>query len=133
MFPRIVPGCLSGGEKRKSEKAWLRRGITLLVATPGHLLKHLTKTESLPLLLRQTTALSGLSSTRLIASWTGAASGGRWSRLSCGFAGNAAARRGWVGATRAFQSVLVLATVTSKLQGMARRVPSGDGNGGGWA
>jgi ATP-dependent RNA helicase DDX31/DBP7 len=25
-FPRIVPGCLSGGEKRKSEKAQLRRG-----------------------------------------------------------------------------------------------------------
>ncbi len=51
LFPRIVPGCLSGGEKRKSEKAWLRRGITLLVTTPGRLLNHLTKTESLPLLL----------------------------------------------------------------------------------
>ena len=30
-FPRMVPWCLSGGEKRKSEKARLRRGITLLV------------------------------------------------------------------------------------------------------
>ncbi len=66
-FPRIVPGCLSGGEKRKSEKARLRRGITLLVATPGHLLNHLMKAESLPLSLLQTAALSGLSSTRLIA------------------------------------------------------------------
>ncbi len=132
-FPRIVPGCLLGGEKRKSEKARLRRGITLLVAMPGRLLNHLTKTESLPLSLWQTAAMSGLSSTRSIASWTGAASGGRWSRLSSGFAGNAAARRGWVGATGAFQSVLVLATVTSKLEGMARRVPSEDGNGGGWA
>jgi superfamily II DNA/RNA helicase len=92
-FPRIVPWCLSGGEKRKSEKARLRRGITLLVATPGHLLNHLTKTESLPLSLRQTAALSGLSSTSSIASWTGAALVGRWSRLSSGFAGDAAARR----------------------------------------
>ena len=51
MFPRIFLGCLSGGEKCKSEKARLRRGITLLVAMPGHLLNHLTKTESIPLLL----------------------------------------------------------------------------------
>jgi hypothetical protein len=93
LFPRIVPGCLLRGEKHKSEKARLCRGITLLVATPGHLLNHLTKTESLPLSLRKTTALSGLSSTRLIAFWTGAASRGRWSRLSSGFAGDAAARR----------------------------------------
>ncbi len=92
-FPRIVPGCLSGGEKRKSEKAQLRRGITLCVATPGNLLNPLTKTESLPLSLRQTAASSGLSSTRSITSWTGAASGGRWSRLSSGFAGDAAAWR----------------------------------------
>jgi ATP-dependent RNA helicase DDX31/DBP7 len=28
LFPRIVPWCLLGGEKRKSEKARLRRGIT---------------------------------------------------------------------------------------------------------
>jgi ATP-dependent RNA helicase DDX31/DBP7 len=133
LFPRIVAGCLSGGEKRKSEKARLRRGVTLLVATPGHLLNHLTKTESLPLSLRQTAASSGLSSTRLIASWMGAALGGRWSRLSSGFAGNAAAQRGWVGATGAFQSMLMLATVTSELEGMARRVPSKEGNSGGWA
>jgi hypothetical protein len=59
----------------------------------------------------------------------GAALGGRWSRLSSGFAGAAAAQWGF-GATRAFQSMLVLATVTSKLEWMARRVPSKDGNGG---
>ncbi len=92
-LPRIVPECLSGGEKHKSEKARLRRGITLLVATPGHLLNHLTKTESLSLLLRQAAASSGLSSTRSIASWMGAASRGRWSILSSGFAGDAAAQR----------------------------------------
>ncbi len=39
---------------------------------------------------------------------------------------------GWVGATGAFQSVLVLATVTSELEGTAGRVPSGDGRVGGW-
>jgi hypothetical protein len=93
LFPRIVHGCLLGGEKRKSEKARLRRGITLLVTTPGHLLSHLTKTESLPLSLRKTAASSGSSSTRSIAFWTGAASGGRWSRLSSGFTGDATARR----------------------------------------
>ncbi len=93
LFPWVVPGCLLGGEKRKSEKVRLRRGITLLVAMPGHLLNHLTKTESLPLLIRKTAVLSGLSSMRLIASWTGAALGGRWSRLSSGFTGDAADRR----------------------------------------
>jgi hypothetical protein len=93
LFPRIVPGCRLGGEKRKSEKARLRRGITLLVTTPGHLLSHLMKTESLPLLLWQTAASSGFSSMRLIAFWTGAASGGRWSRLSSDFAGDATARQ----------------------------------------
>ncbi len=66
---------------------------------------------------------------RLIASWTGAALGGRWSRSSSGFAGAATARWG-VGAARAFQSVLVLATVTSKLEWTVRRMPSRDGKGG---
>ena len=33
-FPWIIPGCLSGGEKRKSEKARLRKGVTILIATP---------------------------------------------------------------------------------------------------
>ncbi len=59
----------------------------------------------------------------------GAASGGRWSRSASGFAGAAAARWG-VGATRAFQSVLVLAMVMCEMEWMARRVPSGDGKGG---
>jgi ATP-dependent RNA helicase DDX31/DBP7 len=45
---------------RKSEKAQLRRGITLLVAMPGRLLNHLTKTESLPLLLRSNSGLKWL-------------------------------------------------------------------------
>ncbi len=45
---------------QKSEKAWLRRGITLLVTMPGRLLNHVTKTESLPLLLRRNSGLEWL-------------------------------------------------------------------------
>ncbi|XP_053596514.1 probable ATP-dependent RNA helicase CG8611 [Microplitis demolitor] len=43
----IVPGYLVGGEKRKAEKARLRRGCTILVATPGRLLDHIKHTEAL--------------------------------------------------------------------------------------
>jgi ATP-dependent RNA helicase DDX31/DBP7 len=51
-FSYIVPGCLSGGEKRKAEKAKLRKGVTVLIATPGRLLDHLAKTECLALSLK---------------------------------------------------------------------------------
>jgi hypothetical protein len=44
----------------KSEKAWLRSGITLLVAMPGCLLDHLTKSESLPLSLWSDSSLEWL-------------------------------------------------------------------------
>ncbi|TPX33013.1 hypothetical protein SmJEL517_g04003 [Synchytrium microbalum] len=42
----MVPGILAGGEKKKSEKARLRKGIHVLVATPGRLLDHLRTTEA---------------------------------------------------------------------------------------
>lgn len=45
-FPQIVPGVIMGGEKRKSEKARLRKGIGILVATPGRLVDHLVHTQS---------------------------------------------------------------------------------------
>ncbi|XP_059487931.1 probable ATP-dependent RNA helicase DDX31 [Neocloeon triangulifer] len=45
-FNWLVPGVLCGGEKKKSEKARMRKGITLLVSTPGRLLDHLTNTQS---------------------------------------------------------------------------------------
>lgn len=48
-FTWIVPGYLTGGEKRKAEKARLRRGCTILVATPGRLLDHYKHTEVLNL------------------------------------------------------------------------------------
>jgi ATP-dependent RNA helicase DDX31/DBP7 len=46
---RIVGGCLSGGEKKKSEKARLRKGIVVLTSTPGRLLDHIRATESFDL------------------------------------------------------------------------------------
>jgi ATP-dependent RNA helicase DDX31/DBP7 len=43
----VVAGVLVGGEKKKSEKARLRKGLNVLIATPGRLLDHLRTTEVL--------------------------------------------------------------------------------------
>ena len=43
----IVSGTVIGGEKKKSEKARLRKGLNILVATPGRLADHLDNTEVL--------------------------------------------------------------------------------------
>ncbi|KAK9234883.1 P-loop containing nucleoside triphosphate hydrolase protein [Lipomyces kononenkoae] len=45
----IVPGIVIGGEKKKSEKARLRRGVNILVSTPGRLADHFDNTEALDL------------------------------------------------------------------------------------
>ena len=45
--PFIVPGIVIGGEKKKSEKARLRKGVNILVGTPGRLKDHLENTKSL--------------------------------------------------------------------------------------
>lgn len=45
----IIPGIVIGGEKKKSEKARLRKGINILVATPGRLVDHIENTQSLDL------------------------------------------------------------------------------------
>ncbi|KAF5831921.1 P-loop containing nucleoside triphosphate hydrolase protein [Dunaliella salina] len=42
----LVPGLVIGGENRVHEKARLRKGVTLLVATPGRLMDHLESTSS---------------------------------------------------------------------------------------
>ncbi|XP_030391356.1 probable ATP-dependent RNA helicase DDX31 isoform X1 [Gopherus evgoodei] len=44
-FTWIVPGVLMGGEKRKSEKARLRKGINILISTPGRLVDHIKSTK----------------------------------------------------------------------------------------
>lgn len=43
----IVSGTVIGGEKKKSEKARLRKGLNILIATPGRLADHLDHTEVL--------------------------------------------------------------------------------------
>ncbi|KIX04330.1 uncharacterized protein Z518_05197 [Rhinocladiella mackenziei CBS 650.93] len=43
----IVAGTVIGGEKKKSEKARLRKGLNILVATPGRLVDHLDHTKVL--------------------------------------------------------------------------------------
>ncbi|CAM8917601.1 unnamed protein product [Rhodiola kirilowii] len=45
-FHWIVPGYVMGGESRNKEKARLRKGISILIATPGRLLDHLKNTSS---------------------------------------------------------------------------------------
>lgn len=40
-----VTGCVCGGEKRKSEKARLRKGVTILGGTPGRILDHIDFTN----------------------------------------------------------------------------------------
>ncbi|KAH8238554.1 hypothetical protein KR032_009701, partial [Drosophila birchii] len=48
-FTWIVPGSLLGGESRKSEKARLRKGINILIGTPGRLVDHLLHTANFKL------------------------------------------------------------------------------------
>lgn len=43
----LVSGTVIGGEKKKSEKARVRKGLNILVATPGRLVDHLEHTEAL--------------------------------------------------------------------------------------
>lgn len=45
----VVPGVLMGGEKKKSEKARLRKGLAIVVGTPGRLTDHLEHTKSFTL------------------------------------------------------------------------------------
>lgn len=45
-YPWIVTGTVMGGEKKKAEKEKLRKGVTILIATPGRLEDHLKTTSS---------------------------------------------------------------------------------------
>ena len=46
---RIVPTCIIGGQKRKSEKARIRKGANIIVSTPGRFIDHLDNTCCLSL------------------------------------------------------------------------------------
>ncbi|CDR94394.1 DEAD/DEAH box helicase protein family, putative [Babesia bigemina] len=45
-FPWIVVAALKGGDSRKSEKAQIRKGITVVIGTPGRVLDHCESTAS---------------------------------------------------------------------------------------
>lgn len=45
----VVPGVLMGGEKKKSEKARIRKGLNIVVGTPGRFIDHLEHTASFTL------------------------------------------------------------------------------------
>lgn len=46
-FLWVVPGILTGGERKKSEKARLRKGLNILITTPGRLIDHIEHSRSL--------------------------------------------------------------------------------------
>lgn len=48
-FTWIVPSYVTGGEKRKAEKARLRKGVNILIGTPGRICDHLLHTETFKL------------------------------------------------------------------------------------
>ena len=122
-FAWIVPGCLSGGEKRKSEKSRLRKGITVLIATPGRLLDHLSKTESLLTALRNKLEWLVLDEAdRLL----DAGLGGQVEQIAQKLRSNqpkAGPRKDGV----TWRSVLVSATVSKDLQGLAKTALGGVG------
>lgn len=122
-FPWIVPGCLSGGEKRKSEKARLRKGITILIATPGRLLDHLSKTESLLVALKGKLEWFVLDEAdRLL----DAGLGGQVEQIVQHLRSNqpgAGFKRDGV----TWRSILVSATVTSAIEGLAKTTMGGEG------
>lgn len=122
-FPWIVAGCLSGGEKRKSEKARLRKGITMLIATPGRLLDHLSKTESLMVALKGKLEWFVLDEVDRL--------------LDAGLAGQVEQivqylrsnqpRAGVKKDGVTWRSVLVSATVTTAIEGLAKTTMGGEG------
>ena len=110
----IVPGGLLGGDSRNSEKKSLRKGLALIVATPGRLLDHLHKTQSLALSLKGKLKWLVLDEAdrlldmglgdqiRQITQWI-------WSNEAC-----ASHQQPW------WRSVLVSATVTPAVQALAK-------------
>ena len=125
----IVPGCFSGGEKRKSEKARLRKGISILIATPGRLLDHVTKTESLLVALKgKLEWLVGDEADRLLDAGLGGQVEQIMQHLRSNQPGAGPKRDGVT-----WRSVLVSATVTPELEGLAKTVLGGEGREWEWA
>ena len=102
---RLVAGAITGGEKRKAEKARLRKGVPVLVATPGRLLDHLRSTACLTYRRLAWVVLDEVD--RLLDLGFGPQVGDIMTKLAAG-----AARRP--------AKVLVTATVTAQLRDLAR-------------
>ena len=128
-FSWIVPGCFSGGEKRKSEKARLRKGISILIATPGRLLDHVNKTESLLVALKGKLEWLVLDEAdRLLDAGLGGQCEQIMQHLRSNQPGAGPKRDGVT-----WRSVLVSATVTPELEGLAKTVLGGEGREWEWA
>ncbi len=121
-FPWIIPGCFSGGEKRKSEKARLRKGISILIGTPGRLLDHLSKTESLLMALKNKLEWLVLDEAdRLLDAGLGGQVEQIVQHLRSNQPGAGPKRNGVT-----WRSVLVSATVTADIEGLAKTVLGGE-------
>eukprot|EP00727_Mastigamoeba_balamuthi_P007946 m51a1_g3772 putative probable atp-dependent rna helicase ddx31 (561) ;mRNA; f:140777-142702 len=46
-YIHVVPGVIVGGQKKQAEKARIRKGLNVVIATPGRLVDHLNTTASL--------------------------------------------------------------------------------------
>jgi len=46
-FHWLVPGIIMGGEKKKSEKARIRKGLHVITGTPGRLTDHMSSTGTI--------------------------------------------------------------------------------------
>jgi len=121
-FNWLVPGCLFGEERRKSEKARIRKGISVLIATPGRLLDHLTRTESLLMSLKGRLDWLVLDEAdRLLDMGLGAQVQQIVQRIRANQPGS-----GRNGVT--WRSVLVSATVTPSVERLAKETLGGDGS-----
>jgi ATP-dependent RNA helicase DDX31/DBP7 len=109
----IVPGCLTGEERRKSEKARIRKGLGIVIATPGRLLDHLQRTDSLLLALKGKLEWFVLDEAdRLL------------DEMGLGDQVTAIVQRLRVNQQARFRSVIVSATVTKKVEELAQSVLS---------
>jgi ATP-dependent RNA helicase DDX31/DBP7 len=121
-FRWIVPGCLSGGEKRKSEKARIRKGISILIATPGRLLDHLSKTESLLMALKgKLEWLVMDEADRLLDMGLGGQVEQIVQHVRANQPGSGPKRDGVT-----WNSILLSATVTSRVEELAKKMLGGD-------
>ena len=119
-FHWIVPGCLLGGgdggngSSRKSEKMRLRKGLGVVVATPGRLLDHLSKTESLLMALKGKLEWVVLDEADRMIQDMGLGDQVKqiMQRIMANHAGSSSSNHSW-------RSVLVSATVTPSVQKLA--------------